>query len=250
LSYSVFAVLFASNVEPDYSAARPVVDVHVPSFCECGATVVGVWYNKKPYYCQWFRHNRYAALRKLLEQNRCKSKHVSDRGRAYELFTTTNSGEVSRASSSEWARNPSISDISSSAQSAICIDTLESLSQRLVVTASAKDALVAQSSPRNHRVAVANDIDDSTVQDVSSSATISTMQDVSSSGSHGTFIRQVKVGDRVAESSPFESLTVCLLLFFSLITHCGPASMMHNFFVLRYLDERKHNHLSTEFKHV
>ena len=66
-------------VEPDLTAARPVVHVHVPSFCECGATVVGVWYNKKPYYCQWFRHKRYAALRKLLEQNRCKSKNVSDR---------------------------------------------------------------------------------------------------------------------------------------------------------------------------
>ncbi len=78
------------SVEPDYTAARPIVDVHVPSFCECGATVVGVWYNKKPYYCQWFRHSRYAALRKLLEQNRCKSKHVSDRGRASELFATSN----------------------------------------------------------------------------------------------------------------------------------------------------------------
>ena len=77
-------------MEPDYTAARPVVDVHVPSFCECGASVVGVWYNKKPYYCQWFRHSRYAALRKLLEQNRCKSKHVSDRGRASELFATSN----------------------------------------------------------------------------------------------------------------------------------------------------------------
>ena len=72
-------------MEPDLTADRPVVHVHVPSFCECGATVVGVWYNKKPYYCQWFLHKRYAALRKLLEQNRCKSKNVSDRLKASQL---------------------------------------------------------------------------------------------------------------------------------------------------------------------
>ena len=65
-----------SVLKVDSDAVPPVVDVHVPSFCECGAAVVGVWYNKKPHYCQWFRHARYAALRKLLEQNRCKSKCV------------------------------------------------------------------------------------------------------------------------------------------------------------------------------
>lgn len=52
----------------------PVVDVFVPSVCECGTVVVGVWYLNRPHYCQWFRHPRYAALRCLLEQNRCKSK--------------------------------------------------------------------------------------------------------------------------------------------------------------------------------
>lgn len=52
----------------------PVVDVFVPSVCECGTVVVGVWYLNRPHYCHWFRHPRYAALRSLLEQNRCKSK--------------------------------------------------------------------------------------------------------------------------------------------------------------------------------
>jgi hypothetical protein len=95
-SHPVFAGS-TCHVEPDYAAARPVVDVHVPSFCECGAAVVGVWYNKKPYYCQWFRHNRYAALRKLLEQNRCKSKCTSDRSRVAELFTTVNVPSIGAA---------------------------------------------------------------------------------------------------------------------------------------------------------
>jgi len=71
------AAIQSNILDVDSDAVPPVVDVHVPSFCECGAPVVGVWYNKKPHYCQWFRQPRYAALRKLLEQNRCKSKCVS-----------------------------------------------------------------------------------------------------------------------------------------------------------------------------
>ncbi len=54
--------------------AGTVVDVHVPSICECGSVVVGVWYRNRPYYTRWFRHPRYAALRFVLEHNRCKSK--------------------------------------------------------------------------------------------------------------------------------------------------------------------------------
>jgi hypothetical protein len=53
----------------------PMVDIHVPSVCECGTIVVGIWYRSRPYYCTWFRHARYAALRTLLEQNRCKNKY-------------------------------------------------------------------------------------------------------------------------------------------------------------------------------
>jgi hypothetical protein len=52
-----------------------MVDIHVPSVCECGTIVVGIWYRSRPYYCHWFRHARYAALRTLLEQNRCKNKY-------------------------------------------------------------------------------------------------------------------------------------------------------------------------------
>jgi hypothetical protein len=52
----------------------PVVDVHVPAMCECGSVVVGVWYRNRPHYCRWFRHERYAPLRALLEQNRRKNK--------------------------------------------------------------------------------------------------------------------------------------------------------------------------------
>ncbi len=52
----------------------PVVDVHVPAVCECGSVVVGVWYRNRPHYCRWFRHQRYAPLRALLEQNRRKNK--------------------------------------------------------------------------------------------------------------------------------------------------------------------------------
>jgi len=55
--------------------AAPVVDIHVPSVCECGTVIVGVWYRNRPYYTHWFRHPRYAALRAMLEQNRCKNKY-------------------------------------------------------------------------------------------------------------------------------------------------------------------------------
>ena len=60
----------------------PVVDVHVPAMCECGSVVVGVWYRNRPHYCRWFRHERYAPLRALLEQNRRKNKSrpVDERG--------------------------------------------------------------------------------------------------------------------------------------------------------------------------
>jgi hypothetical protein len=54
--------------------AAPVVDIHVPSVCECGTVIVGVWYRSRPYYSHWFRHPRYAALRCMLEQNRCNIK--------------------------------------------------------------------------------------------------------------------------------------------------------------------------------
>jgi hypothetical protein len=50
----------------------PAVDVNVPSVCECGTVIVGVWYRNRPYYARWFRHLRYAALRSVLEQNRCR----------------------------------------------------------------------------------------------------------------------------------------------------------------------------------
>ncbi len=166
LPHAVLAVVSPCTVEPDYTAPRPVVNVHVPSFCECGATVVGVWYNKKPYYCQWFRHNRYAALRKLLEQNRCKSKHVSDRGRASELFTTLNigssdvsrasSGDISsRASSGELPRVPSSDVVSSSdsrfssgefgpsEQPTFGVGMLEPDSKRVLVAAGARHMRVA-----------------------------------------------------------------------------------------------------------
>jgi hypothetical protein len=53
----------------------PVVDIYVPSVCECGTAIVGVWYRNRPYYTHWFRHPRYAALRCMLEQNRCKNKY-------------------------------------------------------------------------------------------------------------------------------------------------------------------------------
>jgi hypothetical protein len=71
---------FISNCPQESSCntsdgAVPVVDVHVPSVCECGTVIVGVWYRNRPYYTHWFRHPRYAALRNMLEQNRCKSKY-------------------------------------------------------------------------------------------------------------------------------------------------------------------------------
>lgn len=50
----------------------PAVGVNVPSVCECGTVIVGVWYRNRPYYARWFRHLRYAALRTVLEQNRCR----------------------------------------------------------------------------------------------------------------------------------------------------------------------------------
>lgn len=52
----------------------PVVDVFVPSFCACGTAIVGVWYRNHAYYTRWFRHPRYAALRSVLQHNRCKEK--------------------------------------------------------------------------------------------------------------------------------------------------------------------------------
>ncbi len=55
--------------------AAPVVDIYVPSMCECGTAIIGVWYRNRPYYTHWFRHPRYAALRHMLEQNRCKNKY-------------------------------------------------------------------------------------------------------------------------------------------------------------------------------
>ena len=55
--------------------AAPVVDIYVPSVCECGTAIVGVWYLNRPHYAHWFRHPRYAALRCMLEQNRCKNKY-------------------------------------------------------------------------------------------------------------------------------------------------------------------------------
>jgi hypothetical protein len=51
------------------SAANSVV-VHVPSTCACGCVVIGVWYCKVAYYCEWFRHPRYRALRTQLELKR------------------------------------------------------------------------------------------------------------------------------------------------------------------------------------
>jgi hypothetical protein len=71
---------FISNCPQESSCntsdgASPVVDIHVPSVCECGTVIVGVWYRNRPYYTRWFRHPRYAALRSMLEQNRCKSKY-------------------------------------------------------------------------------------------------------------------------------------------------------------------------------
>ena len=54
--------------------AAPVVDVYVPSVCECGTAIVGVWYRSTPHYAHWFRHPRYAALRCMLEQNRRNNK--------------------------------------------------------------------------------------------------------------------------------------------------------------------------------
>jgi hypothetical protein len=57
------------------NGAAPVVDIYVPSMCECGTAIVGVWYRNRPYYTYWFRHPRYAALRHMLEQNRCKNKY-------------------------------------------------------------------------------------------------------------------------------------------------------------------------------
>jgi hypothetical protein len=54
----------------------PAVDVNVPSLCECGTVIVGVWYRNRPYYARWFRHRRYAALRTALEHNRCR--HTDD----------------------------------------------------------------------------------------------------------------------------------------------------------------------------
>ena len=41
----------------DSATSNPVV-VHVPSMCPCGCVVVGVWYCKVAYYCEWFRHPR------------------------------------------------------------------------------------------------------------------------------------------------------------------------------------------------
>ena len=55
--------------------AAPAADIYVPSVCECGTAIVGVWYRNRPYYTHWFRHPRYAALRCMLEQNRCKNKY-------------------------------------------------------------------------------------------------------------------------------------------------------------------------------
>jgi hypothetical protein len=55
--------------------AAPSADIYVPSVCECGTAIVGVWYRNRPYYTHWFRHPRYAALRCMLEQNRCKNKY-------------------------------------------------------------------------------------------------------------------------------------------------------------------------------
>ena len=55
--------------------SAPVADIYVPSVCECGTAIVGVWYRNRPYYTHWFRHPRYAALRCMLEQNRCKNKY-------------------------------------------------------------------------------------------------------------------------------------------------------------------------------
>lgn len=71
---------FISNCPQESSCTTsdgtaPVVDIHVPSVCECGTVIVGVWYRNRPYYSHWFRHPRYAALRSMLEQNRCKSKY-------------------------------------------------------------------------------------------------------------------------------------------------------------------------------
>jgi hypothetical protein len=57
-----------------WDGAAPVVDIYVPSVCECGTAVVGVWYRNRPYYSHWFSHPRYAALRCILEQNRCNNK--------------------------------------------------------------------------------------------------------------------------------------------------------------------------------
>ncbi len=57
--------------QPGASAAtsHPVV-VHVPSTCPCGCVVIGVWYCKVAYYCEWFRHPRYRVLRTQLELKR------------------------------------------------------------------------------------------------------------------------------------------------------------------------------------
>ncbi len=70
----------------------PVVDVHVPAVCECGSVVVGVWYRNRAHYCRWFRHERYAALRALLEQNRRKNKSrpLDERGPADTPGSTAN----------------------------------------------------------------------------------------------------------------------------------------------------------------
>jgi hypothetical protein len=75
----------------------PVVDVHVPALCECGSVVVGVWYRNRAHYCRWFRHERYAPLRALLEQNRRKNKSrpFDEKGPAETPGSAANDASVS-----------------------------------------------------------------------------------------------------------------------------------------------------------
>jgi hypothetical protein len=81
---------FKSPVLPSHGAIKsrrdsharvaPVADILVPSCCECGTVIVGVWYRNRPYYTHWFRHPRYSALRSMLEQNRCKHNYLPSNG--------------------------------------------------------------------------------------------------------------------------------------------------------------------------
>jgi len=70
-----FSTGFQESCCKTADGAAPQADIHVPSVCECGTAIVGVWYRNRPYYTHWFRHPRYAALRCMLEQNRCKNKY-------------------------------------------------------------------------------------------------------------------------------------------------------------------------------